>query len=261
MHRWHVQVMGAGPDLLMLHGAGGSAHSWRAIAPVLAQSHRVILIDLPGHGFTQIGSRARCGLAHMSADITALCAQEGWVPEVIVAHSAGCAIALHMVKFNLLRDVPIIGFNPALAEFDGMAGWLFPAMAKMLAATPFTASLFALSSDPVKRAKRLISGTGSQLDAEGLALYGKLIADRAHVDGALQMMAQWDLSLLLEELPGIAAPCHFVTGARDKAVPPQTAQDAAQRLPNARVTQVAGLGHMAHEEQPEAAARLILDSL
>ena len=38
--RWHVQVMGAGPVLLLLHGTGASTHSWRDVMPKLAAIHR-----------------------------------------------------------------------------------------------------------------------------------------------------------------------------------------------------------------------------
>jgi len=134
-------------------------------------------------------------------------------------------------------------------------------MAKMLAAAPFTADLFTLTSDPIARAERLIRGTGSDLTPEGFALYAKLIADRSHVDGALQMMAQWDLTDLLRTLPQITAPCHFITGAKDGAVPPDTALRAAERLPDAQVTALDGLGHLLHEEAPERTLGLIRDYL
>ena len=50
--RWHVQMMGTGPQVLLLHGAGAATHSWRDVAPLLARDFTVIAPDLPGHGFT-----------------------------------------------------------------------------------------------------------------------------------------------------------------------------------------------------------------
>ncbi len=52
-HRWHVQVTGKGPDVLLLHGAGASSHSWASLIGHLDTSHRVIALDLPGHGWTR----------------------------------------------------------------------------------------------------------------------------------------------------------------------------------------------------------------
>lgn len=45
-----VDYGGTGPTLLLLHGAGGNAHDWDRIAPALADTHRVVAADLPGHG-------------------------------------------------------------------------------------------------------------------------------------------------------------------------------------------------------------------
>ena len=50
---WHVQVMGSGPVLLLAHGTGAATHSWRGLAPLLAQHFTVVAPDLPGHGYTE----------------------------------------------------------------------------------------------------------------------------------------------------------------------------------------------------------------
>ena len=48
--RWHVQVAGDGPVLLLLHGTGAATHSWRDLLPLLAERFTVVAPDLPGHG-------------------------------------------------------------------------------------------------------------------------------------------------------------------------------------------------------------------
>ena len=50
--RWHYQQQGNGPVVLLVHGAGGSTHSWAGCATALSASFTVISTDLPGHGFT-----------------------------------------------------------------------------------------------------------------------------------------------------------------------------------------------------------------
>ncbi len=257
VHRWHVQESGTGPTLLLLHGAGGSTHSYRKMIPVLARKFRVIALDLPGQGFTQLGARHRCGLEPMATDITALCDQEGWRPEIIVGHSAGCAVALQMAMTR--RDDPplVIGINAALGEFPGLAGVVFPIMAKALAAVPFTASLFSGASSNPERIKALISSTGSDLSPEGLDLYRRLVADRNHVNGTLLMMSQWQLRPLLKALPDYSGTVHFIVGENDNTVPPNVSLEAAQKMPNAAVYNMARLGHLAHEEEPEEIAALI----
>ena len=251
-HRWHVQETGSGPTLLLLHGAGGSVHSWRDLIPALADHFHVVAIDLPGQGFTQSPGGRRLGLDPMAEDLAALLADQDWDISGILAHSAGAALGLRLIEH--LGAGKLVGINPALAEFDGVAGWLFPILAKMLALNPLTVPLFTLGSSQA-RARRLIEGTGSKIDDEGLGLYARLLGDGAHVKGTLDMMAHWDLNPLLERLGTNPAEALFLVGSNDKAVPPKTAVGASGKMTNCDVRWLTGLGHLAHEEDP----RTVLD--
>lgn len=257
-HRWHVQEAGTGPLVLLIHGAGGATQSWRGVFPLLARDTRVVAVDLPGQGFSQLGARSRCGLDHMAEDLWSLCRHEGWQPAVIVGHSAGAAIALRMAELGAPGH--IVGINAALGNFKGVAGWLFPMLARALALSPVTAGLFAASVTD-QSVRTLIRGTGSTLDDTGIALYRRLASDRGHVDGTLAMMAQWRLDGLLRRLPSNPARVTLVTGDRDLAVPPSTSRDAAAALKNATLVTLPGLGHLAHEEDPATVARIISDTL
>lgn len=258
-HRWHIQEHGQGPTILLLHGAGGATQSFRDLFPLLAETHHVIAVDLPGQGFTQLGAQQRCGLDHMAEDLLSLCRNQGWEPALVVGHSAGVAIALRMWELGLRPAQGIIGINAALGNFKGVAGWLFPLMAKALAVTPFSASLFA-STTTRNSVRNLVQGTGSTLDQTGLELYYRLATDKAHVDATLSMMAQWSLDGLLARLSAFDTPVHLITGQSDKAVPPSVSRDAVRQLPNARLTELPELGHLAHEENPELIAQLILET-
>lgn len=263
-HRWHVQDAGTGDVLLLLHGAGGSAHSFRDLIPDLARDHRVVALDLPGQGFTQLGARHRSGIEATTNDIVSLCAQEGWAPTALIGHSAGAALALRLSQRQLSpRGQPpkIIGLNAALDQFPGLAGVLFPALAKMLAAVPFTAQVFANTARDPRRVQSLISGTGSDIDPEGLAQYHRLISDRDHADATLMMMAQWELDDLIRDLGAIRAETLFIAGENDGAVPPTVSEKAAAQMQDARVIRLPGLGHLAHEEDPQQVSGHIRDFL
>lgn len=249
VHEWHLQQTGDGPKVLLLHGAGGSVHSFRALLPLLAAHFHVLAPDLPGHGFTRLGGQRRSSLERMAEDLTALCDAQGFHPTAIIGHSAGAAIALQMAR--TMPGLRLVGINPALGNFEGMAGVLFPVMAKFLAAIPFTARLFSGTSARPERVRALIDSTGSQIDPAGLELYRRLVAREAHVQGALSMMAQWTLDDLLADLPAIKAPALFVTGSEDRTVPPRVAQVAANRMAQARVHALDGYGHLIHEEAPD----------
>jgi len=257
-HKWHVQEMGSGPLIVMLHGAGGSTQSFRHLMPLLAPYHRVVAIDLPGQGFTRMGAQSRCGLEEMSTDLAALCAQEGWHPTALIGHSAGAAVA-----FDMLRHLPspapkVIGINAALSPFKGIAGALFPVMAKALAMMPGVAALFTASNGNPRSVQRLIDGTGSSLDPEDLKWYRALVGDREHVNATLQMMAQWELSGLLSWLPNSGAEGMLIASTGDRAVPFETSRDMAAVVDGLSYAEVPDLGHLLHEEAPQVVAELIL---
>ncbi|MDX8349149.1 alpha/beta fold hydrolase [Cognatiyoonia sp. IB215446] len=256
-HKWHVQEHGVGDTILLIHGAGGATQSFRNLFPQLTKQYHVVAVDLPGQGFTQLGAQQRCGLDHMAQDLLSLIRHEGWRPTLIIGHSAGVAIALRLWELGLRPAEGIVGINAALGNFKGVAGWLFPMMAKALAISPFSASFFA-STTTRSSVRSLISGTGSTLDQEGLELYYRLATDRGHVDATLSMMAQWSLDGLLARLSRIDTPVHLITGARDMAVPPEVSEDAVAQLPNGRLSKLPDLGHLAHEEDAESIAALAL---
>ena len=247
-HRWHVQEAGQGPLLLLLHGAGGGTQSWRNLFPLLIQSNRVICIDLPGQGFTKMGSNRRCGLDEMAEDVLALCYDQSWVPDMIVGHSAGAAIGLRMAEMMQSKVPRVVGINAALGNFNGLAGVVFPIIAKTLAMVPFVADIFKASATRPKSVERLIEGTGSYLPTEELRWYRALVGSRDHVNGTLQMMAQWTLDDLLKRLPENTANTILIAATGDKAVPYTTSKACAEKMPNGIYHEVRDLGHLIHEE-------------
>lgn len=244
------------PAVVLLHGTGGACHSWRALAPALARRFRVVAPDLPGQGFTKLGAMQRSSLDLMAADLAALLHRLDVAPAAAIGHSAGGALALRLAEALPQAPRAAIGLNPALDDFGGAAGWLFPIMAKALAVNPFVAPTVSRLTT-ARGVERLIRATGSEIDAVGLACYRACLASTAHVDGTLTMMAQWRLEGLRRRLGRLALPVLFLTGDRDGAVPPEGAVRAAAEMPEASHRSLGPLGHLAHEEEPERAAAAI----
>ena len=255
-HDWCVLDVGTGPTVVMLHGAGGSGHSFRHLIPHLARNYRLIVPDLPGQGFSRSGNRGRLGLDGMAEDIARLCTAEGVHPDFAIGHSAGAAVALRLAEIVSLRG--IIGINAALGSFEGAAGIMFPLLAKVLAVTPFVSQAVSRMWGTASTVRRLLASTGSPLEAQGQAQYLTLVSDSAHVDGTLAMMAQWKLDPLLARLPALATPTLLIAAKGDKAVPARVSRDAAARLPAARYAELPRYGHLVHEEAASEVADLIL---
>jgi magnesium chelatase accessory protein len=256
---FHVQVMGEGPVLLLLHGTGASTHSWRGAAALLAKDFTVVMADLPGHGFSEVPSLSRLALPSMAASIAALLKTLKLAPQLAVGHSAGAAILVRMALDGLIKPEAIVSFNGAFFPFGGLAGQLFSPLAKLLVWNPLVPRIFASSASD-SSVHRLLADTGSTLDAEGRAFYRRLFANRGHVSGALGMMANWDLSNLAPDMRRLMRPLVLVKAMSDRTVPPGDADRVAAFVPGSRVIALPGLGHLAHEEDPAGAAGIIRDA-
>jgi magnesium chelatase accessory protein len=255
--RWHVQRMGSGPPLLLLHGTGASVHSWRGLMPLLAQSHTVIAPDLPRHAFTTGHDAYAMSLPAMAGEIAALLGALNVSPIAVVGHSAGAAIALQLALGHGFTG-PIVGLSAALRPFPGPFAQIFPAVAKALFINPLVPRIFSGTVDLTGGAGRFMwRSTHSRIDAEGLACYRTLLKHPGHAGGALAMMANWDLPGLRTRMGGARNPVLLVHGGNDPAIPPEWAREVQGWLPNARLDVLPGLGHLAHEEAPgEAATRI-----
>ena len=253
--RWHVQIAGDGPPLLLLHGTGAATHSWRDLIPLLAKHFTVVAPDLPGHGFTASGPKA---LPAMAKAVAGLLGELDLKPDIIVGHSAGVAVGLRMVLDGMVESKAVVGLSPALLPFPGLAAKLFPTMAKLLFVNPFAPHIFAgIARGPGEVARFMLRSTGSKIDVAGIDGYAKLFAKPGHIAGAIAMMASWDLEPLKRDLPGLKVPLLLIHGDGDTAIPLAKAREAATLVPGVTLEVLSGLGHLAHEEAPERVADMI----
>ncbi len=257
--QWHVQIMGQGPVLLLLHGTGSGSFSWRGLMPLLSAHFQVIAPDLPGHAFTSRGPEGSLSMQGMSEGLRALLLQLNVTPSIIGGHSAGAAIAANMLlQQRALSQTQLIGFNPAWLPLPGLPSLIFRPAAKLAAINPVSAWATAkLASKPAMIEKSILQ-TGSQLDAQGLALYQSVFSHSGHVHSVLNMMAAWQLDTLSKSLPQLQNKVSILVGMQDQTVPPSMAHEACKLMPQARVFEQSGLGHLAHEEDPAGTAQLIL---
>ena len=285
--RWHVQRLLPPPSaagasrpqrLWLLHGTGASTHTWRDAAPILAQHHEVISVDLPGHAFTRGAVDEDLTLPGMARALialqAALSAEEqpgpaspspagGAAPraDVWIGHSAGAAVALQVMLLqpSVVREV--ISLNGALLPWGGRAASLFMPVARALATNPWTTRFFVWNARRPGTVDLLLRDTGSVIDERGHRLYERLANNEVHLRAVLRMMAQWELEPFARELPRLQGRVTLISSAQDGTVPPSISARAAALIPGSKLIALPRWGHLGHEEAPAEWASLVLQAM
>jgi len=248
---FHVQVSGAGEDVLLLHGAGASAHSFARLAARLSSRHRVIVPDLPGQGFTTLLPVEAVGLVPFTNYLSELMVALEASPRWIIGHSAGAALAAQYALDTGTLPKGMLCINAAFNPFGSIAAPLFSKTAKWFAQSNWLPKALASPALRWRATGSMLADTGSAVDSLTSRCYDVLLANPDHIAGTLRMMAGWDLPPLLRRLSSLQTPVWLAAAEGDRTIPPERSTSVANDLPLARAMRIPGLGHLAHEESPE----------
>jgi len=261
----HVRRMGAGPDLVLLHGALTTGHDWRT-APIepLVSDYRVTVPDRPGHG----GSR-RPRLAGTPRDqarqLLDGLERLGVERPLVVGHSFGGLVALAMAEAaqerlaGLVLAAPIAFPEARLLEHSVLAPRSVPVLGPLLSrlgeASRFDRALLEIvqremfAPAAIPRRWKESFPYAAVLDAEGLVFEGE---DAAAI---LPMSPAGTI-----DLTRIRIPVTVVTGTADRVVEDERQGKALARLlPRARLIEIEGAGHMLHHTHSAALLDAIRD--
>ncbi len=261
LRRSRAQVP-ARPVLLLLHGTGSSGRSWSGSAARLAERFSLLVPDLPGHGGSSGFTDGVASLPRMAAALAALLRAQDAAPVAVAGHSAGAALMLQLWLDGALPAARgLLSLNGALQPLPGLAGAVFPPLARAMAALPMVPWLAARAASRPQALRHLVASTGSHLEEPEVAHYRALLRQPGHVAGALQMMANWQVSPLVPALRRRMAQqpvaLMLAAGSRDTTVAPAQSERVALQLPGARFRLLPGLGHLAHEEAPGVVPELL----
>jgi len=262
LHAWHIQRLGksGGKKILFIHGTGSSCHTWSNTVEYLLDEFEVLLLDLPGHGFSKIPAPNQSSLQSVFNGSMELIKKIPFVPDLIVGHSAGAAIAV-LLSEKIQAKNGVICINAAFGEFPGLAGVMFPIFAKIIAVVPFSSDVLAGLSKNKERTEKLIANTGSKITKDRLNHYKVLFSKPNHVKGTLKLMAEWDLSEFLKNLKNCNSNINFLVGNLDKTVPISISKKWSQILLRTKYQEISGAGHLVHEEKPYEVSQIILNQL
>lgn len=261
--RLHYAVGGAGSPLVLVHGLGGIIENWCALAPALAERHRVLVPDLPGHGRSGLLSEAR-NLDPLADAVLGLAEAESVRGAVWIGHSLGGLVAL---RAAVLRPGAVRGVVLAAAAGIGSAS---PAARVTLAVLGATRpgrliAPFRHGWAHSRIGRRLAFGWWGAADSGALEpdiAEAFLLGPSLHTD-TRQAARALLLSDPRAELDRVTCPCLCLWGASDNWVGPEDGMEYARRL-RAPLRTIAGCGHLLIGERPDACLAAIeefVDSL
>ena len=179
--------------------------------------------------------------------------------DLIVGHSAGAAVALHMAlaPSNAFSIGAILGIAPSLVPPPSLYTLLLGPMLAPLVGSEPSAGLAALLARSTGMVDRLLASTGSTIDPWQRQSYRLLLGDTEHMRGAIGFMAATDLPTLLDRLKDLKVTCDMIIAEDDPWIPaPALADIIARHLPQAGLERWEG-GHMLPESNPQRVANAI----
>jgi pimeloyl-ACP methyl ester carboxylesterase len=248
----HFTALGAGPMVLMLHGAGGNFRSFAPQVERLAHAgFKAVAWDMPGYGHSvPVEPYGLKGLALSAiALIEALQAQG---PVHLVGHGLGGMVAQELI----MRRPDLVSRLVLLGSTSGPdSGWQADAAAQAprLDALP--------GGDMRQLAQTLIDEqVGPLALSEGVQLAKFCMGQASPViyRHALQAQAAFERHAALAH---IHVPTLLITGEHDRLAPGATIERMATQIQGSRWVQMPGVGHWPQLEAPEAFEALLLDFL
>lgn len=241
----HVETLGTGRSVVLVHGWGLHGGVWRELAARLAKSFHVVVPDLPGHG------RSRDSSDGFTLETLAEAIQQRVAgPAVWIGWSLGALVALTAARrFPVaVERLALIGATP---RFVQAPDWPHALAAESLA--QFARELETDYRGTLLRFLSLQAGAGD-IGRETLRRLRARLAESgepapAALRAGLRLLAETDLR---GSLPEIGAPALVLHGAYDRLAPPAAGEYLATRLPAARLVAIPAAGHapfLSHAQQ------------
>ncbi len=256
------------PGMLLVHGLGDEADTWRRIIPSLARRHRVVAPDLPGFGRSALPPH-RLTPKYLTSVLRKLMAFLGMRQVTLVGSSLGAALAqvVALADPNLVsRLILVDGGLLARAQLDaGLLFGLVPGVgesryrrlardldAAYASLRPYYASLETLPKEEREFLRERVGERVASLDQM-----------RAYFS-FFRGFVRWLLfkgRFLTSRARALDVPTLYVWGAQDHIVPVETAKATSLKHPGAELAIIPEAGHLPHQETPQEFLRVIGEPL
>lgn len=257
----HVDTVGSGAPLLLIHGWGMHGGMWGNVAERLSQYFRVHSVDLPGHGHsrgqrTEERGQKKGNTALLDAIVDKLSAQFS-EPLAVCGWSLGGQVALRWAQLcpQQINRLALVASTPCFVQ---KPDWPCAMAAETL--HEFSTALLQ-NYQPTLRRFIALQLRGSERERELLAdlrqrLFSRGKPDVAALQGGLEILRNTDLRAQLGQVTQATL---VIAGERDMLTPPAAATYLAQNLPAARLVKIAGAAHAPFLSHPDSFVKHITD--
>ena len=244
---------GAGEPIVLVHGIGHRREAWAGVPDVLAQTHDVIAIDLPGFGQSPPPSAADSySLASQADQLERLFRELGLNRPHVAGNSLGGYLCLELARRGSVRSATLL--SPA--GFWSPLGWVWAAV--------MLVSMKALSYAPLWLVRPLASrATLRRALMRTVCEHGERLTPADFLGDSMNLRRSAGFWPNFRRSPRItwtrqtSVPTTVAWGDQDKLLPPAQARRAAKRLPQATHVTLPGAGHVPMIDDPGLVASTI----
>jgi pyruvate dehydrogenase E2 component (dihydrolipoamide acetyltransferase) len=252
---FELAALVAGPvktrPLLFLHGLGGNYATWQVALGSLAEQHRVVALDLPGHGKSSKpeASDFDYSLASLAKTVAQAVETLKLKQPIVVGHSLGGAVAM-----QLALDLGDRIGGLVLIDSAGLGREIGSELRSLMAGEAGSSTARGLLS-LFYHDQRLVLDRGVEEMAAAQTQPGAWAAQQAVANAAFSDDGQqFDLP---EQLGEVNQPVLIVWGEHDRVIPAAHGAQAIEKLPDALLKLIPDVGHVPQVEAPEQVATAI----
>ena len=255
----HYLEAGSGPALLLLHGWPTSSYLWRHCMPEMAQTHRVIALDLPGFGDSSKPLDASYSFSFHARVLNGFCDALGLQDVGLAVHDLGGPIGLFWAIENPQRLRQLALLNTVVYPQMSWAVIVFVAMCRLPGARSWLTSPAGL-----RFSMRFGVSDKAGLSEETIRCYQAPFASQQ----ARKALAKTAYGLhpkgfatLAEKLSQLTCPVRIIYGRDDRILPDvaKTMTRVQRDLPQAVATSLPNCGHFLQEDRAEEVGSLLAD--
>jgi pimeloyl-ACP methyl ester carboxylesterase len=240
---------GDGPPVVMIHGLGGSWQNWLENIPRVGQERRVIAVDLPGHGDSEMPVE-KMSISGFGRTVDTLCERLELGPVVLVGNSMGGFTAAEVAIQFPARARGLVLVSAAGITITNMRRQPTLTGARLVAMVGTWTATRADRLVTRRRIRPLLYGTfirhSTRIPSDLLYEITQSSGKRGWLD-ALDALTSYDFR---DRLPDIRCSTLIVWGAEDMLVPVRDAHEFERLIPQARKVVFDDTGHVAMIERP-----------